>query len=193
MKKIAKEYGEIQTAMLAQDQSIKSLRLIDGQLKYRINSAEADLTSAKDDMASVKQAVARIETNLNELSDQFTDSLKYRPHQVYQAQTEWSDYEYDWGVAGGPKYSAIPHNAVMSNMPMVTVAEEVANLWSGPEEDDKIVTTIRRGAQLAVEATEQDWYRVIVADGRRAWIPARSVIHNNPVGRDTTLRIASAD
>ena len=199
MEKFTKEYAELKKSLKdglsAQDDSIKALRLADGQLKHRMAAAEGQVTDAVGELDGVKQSVSRIEVSLNELSDQFIDSLKYRPHAVYQAPQEWSDdtddVAYDWGKPG-PRFTYLPHNAVMSDMPMVTVTEETANLWSGPEEDDKIVTTIRRGGQLAVEATEHDWYRIILADGRRAWIPARSVIHNNPSGRPTALRVASA-
>jgi uncharacterized protein YgiM (DUF1202 family) len=129
---------------------------------------------------------------LSELSSQFVESLKYRPLTVYEAPESWSDdYDYDWNQPS-PRYSNLPHNAVLNNMAIVTVTEENANLWSGPGEDDKIVTTIRRGGELAVEYMQDDWYRVILADGRRAWIPSRAVIHNNPTGKNTTLRIASA-
>ncbi len=192
IKNIAQDYAKTQVLLNEQQKSVKAVRLSEGQLKHRISATEGELGDAVREISSVKESVDRIEVNLTELSNQFLDSLKYRPYNIHQAPPEWSDYDYDWGNPQ-PKYTDLPHNAVMSDMPLVTVTEETANLWSGPEEDDKIVTTMRRGGQLAVEALEHDWYRVILADGRRAWIPARSVIHNNPVGKDTALRIASAN
>lgn len=85
------------------------------------------MSNAHRDMDSIQQSVTRIETNLNELSEQFLDSLKYRPHVVYDATEKWTDDYESWNNPD-PQYSALPHNAVMSNMPMVTVTEEIANL-----------------------------------------------------------------
>jgi hypothetical protein len=192
IENISKDYAQTQTLLKEQQATIKAIRLAEGQLKQRIKTNEAGLGDSMREISSVKESVDRIEVNLAELSNQFIDSLKYRPFDVHQAPPEWSDHDYDWNTPG-PKYTKLPQNAVMSDMPIVTITEESANLWSGPEEEDKIITTMRRGGQLAVEAVQFDWYRVILADGRRAWIPARSVIHNNPVGKDTTLRIASAN
>lgn len=192
IKGLVKASSQMQETLGKQAETLDSLKLADGQLRHRMTDSEEQVSDAVREINGVKLSVNRIETNLAELSEQFVESLKYRPHAVYDASTEWSEHPYDWSVPG-PQYSRLPHNAVMSDMPLVTVIETNANLWSGPGEDDKIITTIRRGGQLALEAIDQDWYRVILADGRRAWIPARSVIHNNPVGKDTTLRIASAD
>jgi Bacterial SH3 domain len=191
------KYSKLYNLQKKQEELLKALKLADGQIRHRMTTAEGQVSDAVNEVDGVKESLARLEGTLFELSDQFNESLKYKPHAVYAVQPEYveevDDVAYDWGkMQQGPRYTYLPHNAVMSNMPIVTVAEENANLWSGPEEDDKIVTTIKRGGQLAVEATEHDWYRVIIADGRRAWIPARSVIHNNPVGTGTALRIASA-
>ena len=62
-----------------------------------------------------------------------------------------------------------------TDMPIVTVVVDKANLRTGPGFNNSPLMTVAKGTRLAVETRVGEWYRVISPTGARAWVSSEVV------------------
>jgi len=65
---------------------------------------------------------------------------------------------------------AVANRYVSRQNPLAVINVDEADLWSGPSEDDKLLMLLPRNAKVAIELRVDEWYRVITAQGVRAWL-----------------------
>ena len=58
-------------------------------------------------------------------------------------------------------------------VPLVVETPQIT-VRNGPGTTFKEIGSLKKGDRLPVADTRQDWYRVIMADGRSGWIPMTS-------------------
>lgn len=179
LKELQAEYDQIKVAMQAQGSSIESLKMNDTQLKQRATEGETGIKQITADVTGMNERLVALQTGLEKLSTRVSENIKRQPHAVYPVRQQvWNSGSITYGQ-DGPRYSYIPHSAVTQDMQIATVSVDDAELWSGPEEHDKVLDRSPRGSRLAVEALQDEWYRVIAPDGTRAWIQSRNVVFSD--------------
>lgn len=122
----------------------------------------ADLVQAE--RLSVTATVANIRSGPNSDDPVIWQVERYHPLNIIQKKDSWvlfEDFEGDRGWI---------HASLLADVHTVVVKKDNCNVRSGPGTDSDVVFTVDKGVPFKVLEENQQWLRIVHADGDQGWI-----------------------
>lgn len=179
-----KRIESLEQAVVARDEQVKQLETVVAERGQEIHGANEELQTLKRQLSKAigdSQVCSREVVSLNEKSEQMTElkrelveaknELVLKETEVTQlASSSSSSSASPIDVPQARTVEVAAKTTTTSDVLVVEVTAEKANLRSGAGTEHSSVMHVASGTRLTVEARSGDWFRVVTPTGGRAYV-----------------------